>query len=371
MNVDPLRVALVASSRFPIRQPFAGGLEAQVWSLARALTSAGHEVTLFAGPGSDPALGGARLHVCPLELSAAARADVSMPSEWFMQEHHAYLKLMLDLAGPLADTFDVVHNHSLHYLPVAMAATIRTPLVCTLHTPPTPWLESALSVGGARDVHFTAVSRHTADAWRHSVDPIEVIPNGVDLNAWAAGPGGDHLIWFGRLVPEKGAHVAIEAARRAGFPLVLAGPVSDTSYFEASIAPRLGTGVTYLGHLTQPEMAVAIGAAAAALVTPLWDEPYGLVVAEALACGTPVVAFARGGVPEILGPGCGRLVPAGDLDAFVHAIPEAVTHDRRTARRHAGARCSHHRMVQAYVGVYRRLHGSHGGDAGGSTARVA
>ncbi|WP_159927210.1 glycosyltransferase [Rhodococcus sp. WAY2] len=359
VTADPLRIALIASSRYPIRQPFPGGLESHVWYLARTLSGDGHHVTLFAGPGSDRTLGCAHLQVRTLDVSHAARQDVSMPSMWFMQEHHAYLQLMLDLSGPLAESFDVVHNHSLHYLPVAMASAVPAPVLSTLHTPPTPWLESALAVRPGAGAHFAAVSRHTAAAWQHAVDDIEVVPNGVDLDSWPEGRGGPHLIWFGRLVPEKGAHVAVDAARRAGFPIVLAGPISDAEYFDRMIRPRLGSEVTYLGHLAQPELAAAIGGAAATLVTPLWDEPYGLVVAESLACGTPVAAFARGGIPEVLTPDCGSLVAAGDVQALARAIPDVVGRSRAAARAHARERCSERRMVDTYVGLYHRLARGH------------
>ncbi|WP_009472634.1 glycosyltransferase family 4 protein [Rhodococcus sp. JVH1] len=355
VNVDALRIALIASSRHPIRQPFPGGLESHVWHLARSLCADGHRVSLFAGPGSDPGLGCAQLTVETLETSAAARQDVSMPPMDFLRDHHAYLRLMLDLAGPLADSFDVVHNHSLHYLPVAMAPAVPTPVLSTLHTPPTPWLESALAVRAGTDAHFVAVSKHTAAAWSHAIDRIDVVPNGVDVDRWPQGDGGPHLIWFGRLVAEKGAHVAIAAARRAGFAIRLAGPISDPGYFESTIAPLLGPGVTYLGHLAQPELATAIGGSAAAVITPLWDEPYGLVVAEALACGTPVAAFARGGIPEVLSADCGRLVVPDDVDALARVIPQVVALPRRVAREHARSHCSERRMVDAYVNIYRRL----------------
>lgn len=356
MTGRPLRIALLASNRYPIRQPFAGGLEAHVWHLARALGNAGHHVTLFAAPGSDETLGAAHLKVHTLSVSATARRDPSTAAEDFLGDHHAYLSLMLDLAGPLADTFDVVHNHSLHYLPVAMARALSVPMVCTLHTPPTPWLESALTATGHVPATFVSVSRHTAQAWRHALDaPATVIPNGVDLSGWPVGPGGTDLMWFGRIVPEKGAHLAIEVARRSGRRLLLAGPVSDRHYFDHLIAPHLGSEVVYLGHLPREELADRVGHSAAVLITPCWDEPYGLVVAEALACGTPVVAFARGGIPEIVDSGSGVLVPADDVEAMAVAVPEAVARSRGHARRRALEHCSERAMVESYVALYRRL----------------
>ena len=115
-----MRVGIVASARFPIVEPFAGGLEAHTWSLAQGLRARGHEVTVFAAPGSDPALGARELQVRYPTISDLARSDISMTPEWWLQEHHAYLSLMLELRE---SDLDVVHNNSLHYLPVAMAAT--------------------------------------------------------------------------------------------------------------------------------------------------------------------------------------------------------------------------------------------------------
>ena len=164
-----LRIGIIAAARFPVVEPFAGGLEAHVWGLADRLRTLGHEVTLFAGPGSDPRLGVELLDLRRPRLSDAARADVSMTAPEWLDEHHAYLQLMLRLGRSAAADFDVIHNHSLHYLPVAMAATVPVPVICTLHTPPTPWLESAIQVDEHCPATFVAVSEHTARAWSHIV----------------------------------------------------------------------------------------------------------------------------------------------------------------------------------------------------------
>ena len=350
-----LRIVLIGSSRFPIRQPFPGGLEAHVWHLARALAARGHEVTLFAGPGSDPALGCRTLAVRHLALSDMARSDTDMPSATFMAEHHAYLTLMLQLAQSGTQHFDLIHNHSLHHLPVAMAPAVPIPMLTTLHTPPTPWLESALDSAVGVGTRLAAVSRHTAASWQHAADEIAVVPNGIDTDSWPLGRGGAHLVWFGRITREKGTHLAIAAARRARMPLVLAGPIADTKYFADKVAPLLRDNVCYAGHLSQRELARLVGQAAAALVTPLWEEPYGLVVAEAMACGTPVVAFARGGIPELISSHAGRLVPPGDVAAMAAAIPEAIGLSRDRVHQHARRRCSSTATLNGYLSLYRQI----------------
>jgi glycosyltransferase involved in cell wall biosynthesis len=354
MSGRPKRIALIASSRFPVTEPFAGGLEAHVFHLARTLHRRGHRVTLFAAEGSDPRLPVETVLPSALTLSDAARRDVSMPADAWMAEHHAYLVLMLALTGDRAHDFDVVHNHSLHHLPVAMAPAMRRPMLSTLHTPPTPWLESGLRAAGGSH-HAVAVSGHTARAWTHVVPTPEVVPNGIDLADWATGPGGGPLVWFGRLVPEKGADLAIDAAVAAGRPLVLAGPVADRPWFDAVIAPRLGDDVRYLGHLCQSQLCEVVGRASATLVSPRWDEPYGLVVAESLACGSPVVAFARGGIPEIVDESCAVLTPPDDVAAMAAAIGAAAGLERAACRRRAESHCSIDAMVDRYEELYDRL----------------
>ncbi|MER7760975.1 glycosyltransferase family 4 protein [Streptomyces sp. NPDC097619] len=363
----PLRIALIASARFPIKEPFAGGLEAHTWALATALRRRGHHVALFAAPGSDPLLEVRELPVRTPWLSAAARADASMTDPASVFEHHAYLRLMLDLAhgagndnhhgGSRDDRppFDLVHNNSLHYLPVAMAPAVPMPLVTTLHTPPTPWLESAIQTDPAGPLHFTAVSAHTARSWQPLVRSARVVHNGIDLRRWPAGAGGGDLVWCGRVVPEKGPHLAIAAALATGRRLTLAGPIADRAYFRDRVAPHLGGRIHYAGHLAGRELAALVGSARATLVTPCWDEPYGLVVAESLACGTPVVGFDRGALAEILTPDCGRLVPYPDVSALAAAVADTAALSRSACRARAETFCSLDRMTDRYESLYQEL----------------
>jgi glycosyltransferase involved in cell wall biosynthesis len=158
---------------------------------------------------------------------------------------------------------------------------------------------------------------------------------------------------MGRIVPEKAPHLAVAAARIAGRPLQLVGPIHDQGYFDREIRPLLDDEVVYLGHLAVDDLAQVVGGAAVAIVTPAWDEPYGLVVAEALAAGTPVAAFARGGIPEILDASCGVLAPPDDVAALAIAVERAALLSRDDCQRRARSACSVATMAARYTEAYR------------------
>lgn len=346
-----MRIAIIAHLKHAISEPFAGGLEMHTHMLARSLRHRGHDVTLFASTRSDPELGVEAIceETSLLETGTAEANDVA-----FFREHHAYLRLMNELRNR---SFDVIHNNSLHYLPVSMADAIAAPVLTTLHTPPFCWLESGVRLSRAW-VRYVAVSAATASMWAH-VAPIErVIPNGIDLTQFpfAAAPADEHyLVWYGRIVPEKGLEFAIDAARAAGLALRVAGPISDPAYFEATIRPKLGPDILHVGHLDHHELARLVGGARAALCTPRWEEPYGLVVAEALACGTPVAAFRRGGVPAILDEACGVLADPDDVRSLSSAVVRAMSLDRQACRTRAEQVCDAETMVDAYEAVYAEM----------------
>ncbi|AWB91099.1 glycosyltransferase [Aeromicrobium chenweiae] len=350
-----MRICLIASSRFPVGEPFHGGMEAHTALLAEHLMGRGHRVSVFAAPGSDPRLHVEELAIVPFEPSPAARRDVGAMPEVWMAEHHAYLGLMMELARTGKDRFDVIHNNSLHHLPIAMAELVDLPMVSTLHTPPVPWLESALMVTRT-PTRFVAVSRHTASAWAHAV-AAEVVLNGIDTTRWTPGPGGARAVWTGRIVPEKAPHLAVRAALAAGLDVDVAGPRQDETYFAREIEPLLGDRVRYVGHLGTTELVDLVGRAAVAVVSPVWDEPYGLVAAEAMACGTPVAAFRRGALPEIVTSCTGALATPDDVGALAIAIGQASVLDRADVRKHAVRHLGAERMVSAYEDVYERAAG--------------
>ncbi|MCJ2133026.1 glycosyltransferase [Methylobacterium sp. J-026] len=316
-----MRIALLAHLRHPIAPPFAGGLEAQTWSLADGLTARGHRVVLFASGDSDP-----RFTLNPVIPVHHERRFPGL-------EHRGDAGLTAHLddgyaaacARIAAGGFDVLHNNSLSRLPLEPRATAATPTVTSLHVPPYDalrWFVHASVTPGHR---ITATSRAQLRAWWPDGAPAtaSVLHNGIDPAAWPYVARGDgSAVWCARLAPVKGAHHAIAAARRAGLPLTLFGPVEEPDYFAARIAPALGGSIRYGGHLGGAALAAEVGRASVFLFTPCWDEPFGLAAVEAMACGLPVAGFAMGAAPEVVGE-AGRLVPCGDADALAGAIDAA------------------------------------------------
>lgn len=252
--------------------------------------------------------------------------------------------------------FDIVHSH-LDWLPLALAGAWRAPLVTTIHGFSGPRIlpayRRAQRVPGAG--HFVAIS----DADRSSeLDYVATIHHGIDLGELPfAATSGDALMTLGRIHPDKGTADAIEIARRSGRRLLIAGIIHDQGYFDAMIAPHLdGDRVTYLGSVGSKRRAELLGSVAA-LVHPIhFDEPFGLSVVEAMACGTPVVAYRRGSMAEVIDDGVTGFAVA-DESAAVAAIEPAAALDRATVRATAEQRFGVERMVREYLEVYRAIVG--------------
>ncbi len=350
-----LELAIVGPSRFGIAEPYAGGLEAHTATLARGLAELGHRVTVYAGGPNDPKPHDiAVIPVVdePLTVGRDERVDITTPARWAAIERRGYTNC---LAQVTAGGYDIVHNTSLHYLVPTLEAELGVAMVHALHTPPFEWLHRAHHArtrpAGAI---VTAVSEALAHSWGGIV--TNVVGNGIDIARWHPEPTDQRqgAVWAGRIVPEKGPHLAIEAARLAGLHITLAGPIQDPTYFRSEIEPRLGADATYLGHLDTCGLRSLYSSGEVGVVTPCWEEPFGLVAAEMLACGTPVAGFDRGGLSSVVEPAVGELIGSEDPADLAAAIRHATGLDARTCRKHAVTVLSARTMAQNYTSLYRQ-----------------
>ncbi|WP_316831654.1 glycosyltransferase [Pedobacter aquatilis] len=344
-----MNVGIIAHLKHPIRKPFMGGLEAFTYEITRRLISKGHTVTLYASEYSDPEL---NVHVILSDLDydreTFSRFRSHELSEDFISTHHAYLELMQDIDGA---SHDVIFNNSLNYVPVTMATLVKTPMVTVLHTPPIFEMKRAMAhERKSGKIKYVSVSNSNAIAWQPYLNSCEVVTNGVDMQSWKfyAEPGGDYLIWFGRIHPDKGTHIAIQAAKLAGFSIKVAGSIADQHYYQTYVAPLVDEQVELLGNCSHEELNEWIGNALCSIITPCWEEPFGLVVAESLACGTPVAGISKGALPYLLDARTGCLTSSSDPAQLANCILSAVRLSRFACRLHAEEVLDIERMATSY-----------------------
>jgi glycosyltransferase involved in cell wall biosynthesis len=264
----------------------------------------------------------------------------------YMHVGHAYAQ---------AQEFDVIHCHSYHFgLP--FAEFTATPNVHTHHVHVEPGVIDAYK--RVPQVQLVAVSEFHASAYAGCPN-VELIRHGIDTSTFPFGASsGDYLLFLGRMIPDKGPGEAIEIARAAGMPLVLAGPAEDG--FEETIEPRIdGKQIRYVGRVAPSERDQLLAGAAALVYPLLYHEPFGLVPIEAMACGTPVLATALGAVPELVEPGLTGYL-AGSWDELSELVPSALELDRNRIRERAIERFGYRRMVDEHEALYQRLAGQAG-----------
>jgi glycosyltransferase involved in cell wall biosynthesis len=339
-----LRVAVLAPISWRVPPRHYGPWEQFASLLTEGLVARDVDVTLFA---TGDSLTTARL------ASVAARG-------WSEDGETSDAKVLeclhISAVFERAGEFDLIHN-SFDFLPLTYSPFVSTPVVTTIHGFSSP---AIVPVYEKYNGHGAYVAISEAD--RHPrLEYLATIHHGIDTDDFPlqSRPGA-YLLFFGRIHPDKGAAEAIEVARRVGLPLVMAGIIQDRDYFERRVAPHVdGHHVRYLGPIGPDRRAAILGGARALLHLIGFDEPFGFSVVEAMACGTPVVAFRRGSMPELIDDGCtGFLVD--DVEQAAGAVNGVGGLDRAAIREVAVKRFGRDRMVDDYLAAYTAVLGRAG-----------
>lgn len=344
-----MRIVITADPYVPVPPRLYGGIERVIDLLVRGLTARGHEVTLFAHPESSTTATLKPYGVPPHTTRGARARELAQVGSGLWALRHSV---------------DVVHSFGrlaalLPVLPLQELPKIQS------YQRPVPWdgvrraatvaRGSLLFTGCSTSLYAGGEARGGAAQWR-------TVFNGVDLTKYEAVahvPADAPLVFLGRIEPIKGPHHAIAIAKRAGRRLVLAGNVPadgpDATFFQRDIAPHIDDKtVQYIGPVDDEQKNRLLGAAAALLMPIEWDEPFGIVMAEALACGTPVIGFPRGSVPEVVMPGVNGF-HAGGIDEAAAAVARIAEIDRTTVRADAERRFGHAAIVSAYERLYSEV----------------
>jgi glycosyltransferase involved in cell wall biosynthesis len=314
--------------------------------LCVGLAENGHDVTLFAPPGSE-----SRAAVVPV-LEEPHPDEIQKAQ--FESDHVARAFAAVDEAAEQGEPFDVLHDHTGHTA-LAMADRVSAPLVHTLHGPFTDDACRFYARHG-RKARIVAISQSQLDAAPKEMGGGQVVHNPIDCSEWPfRAEKEDFLLWIGRMSPDKGPHRAIAAAREAGAPVVLAGPVQpgQEQFFADEVEPHVGEeGVEYIGEADAERKRDLYQRARALLMPIRWPEPFGLVMVEALACGTPVIAFPEGSAPEVVEDGVTGFV-VDDEHAMAEAVGRLGEIDPSDCRESCERRFGVPAVVRGYEEVYR------------------
>lgn len=337
---------MIAPPWTPIPPQLYGGIELVVDQLARGLQDAGHEVLLFATGDST----------CPVPrqwvLPSAEGAQIGMAVPEIRHVIHAY---------EAVKEYDVVHDHTVMG-PFYAAHFPGLPVVTTIHGPFNDELKDIYRVNAER-VPIVAIS-HAQRRAAPEIPIVRVIHHGVDVAHFPVGEGagdddGPYVVFLGRMAADKGAHRAVQIARKAGIRILLAAKMREPwelRYFAEEVEPLLGKDAHYLGEVSH-ERKLELLAGASALLFPIrWDEPFGMVMVEAMACGTPVLAFKEGAAPEVVDHGHTGFL-CDDEGAMVEALSRIGDLDRRDCRLSVEGYFSTNRMVTEHIELYESMAG--------------
>lgn len=350
-----LRIAQVAPLWFTVPPRGYGGIERVVKLLSDGLVDRGHDVTLFAAPGS----------VTKARLVSVYHAPLIADGKNWSNPIWNLRNISKAFEAANAGEFDVIHLH-LDLWGLFFQGLTRVPSLLTMHNPLYRTNADAdvndrvrLFKEEADRTNVAFISEAAMRSANIDFPHGRVVYNGTDMRHFKYdAKGGDGFIWIARVDKHKGIENAIAAAERIGAKLALAGRIDPfrQDYFDTVIKPHLNDRITFVGEMTQEQLSAFYGSGKALLYPIEWDEPFGLVVTEAMACGTPVIAYDRGSMRELIKEGVsGYVVPRDDLDALVEAMEEVGNLDRAKVRAHAESSFSAERMTEAYEKYYYEL----------------
>lgn len=345
LDSGPMRIAMISTPFLPVPPPRYGGTELVVWELVEGLAEVGHEVVLFtAGPSQVRATVEVRRHFAK---------PVWPPDPYTEVEHAAWA-----IGEVIADgAFDAMHVHCAAALP--LARFVDVPMVYTLHHDRVESLTAMYARQPA--VQLVAISYRQRELLPE-LDGVSVVWHGLEPSRYPLGPGGGTPVFLGRLAREKGVHSALEATERAGSSLIIAGQPhwKDADYFRDEVEPRMrrcGQAVRCVGEVGHAEKVPLLGQAPAFLFPIEWEEPFGLVMIEAMLCGTPVLALGCGAAPEVIEPGVTGWI-CEDVETMAERLQALcagrLPWDRARCRARAVERFGRHRMAREYAEVYER-----------------
>jgi glycosyltransferase involved in cell wall biosynthesis len=362
-----MRIAIIGKLFAPIRVTSAMGQERFIYYLSYLLAKKGHEVTLFAT--GDSRVEGVK--VIPVmkksfwKASKDPRKGLNCEGgrAYGEKEAFGYLKALHYLRNHQKD-FDIIHDNSDNFEILGLGKfLINLPLMSTLHLPP-GYLESLNKIVG-QDLgnYYVAISQKQKKLAK-GIKIFDVVYNGVDLRKFSFSEDSrGYFAWIGRLDPFKGLGAAIEVAERAKISLRIAGPIFNEKYFNEEIKPRLNKRIRYVGELSGLKLKRFYKRSKAVLFPIRWEEPFGLVIVEAMACGTPVIAFRRGAVPELIVQGkTGFICPKDKNSSMVKAVAKlnSMSHHRYKkmridCRKHVEENFSIGKMVDRYEVTYQKV----------------